>query len=301
MLTDFFTCKEGETMGTTHEIPVVWLQASTCSGCSVSVLNASAPKITDLLLSEVIPGRHINLRFQATVMAGAGEPVVAILEQIPKEEPGGYLLVVEGSIPTADGGIYGTLGEEPMVDRVTSLAKEAMAILAIGTCASYGGMFAADPNPGGCVGVGALLREQGIDVPAINIPGCPPHPDWFVGTVAAVLVGGIESVRTDELGRPLRFFGQLIHENCPRRAYFDEGKFAAHLSDEGCLYELGCKGTITHADCPLRRWNGGTNWVIGSGAPCNGCTEPEFPDHISPFYVRIPEEALLVPPPRKEA
>ena len=288
-------------MGTTHEIPVVWLQASTCSGCSVSVLNASAPKITDLLLSEVIPGRHINLRFQATVMAGAGEPVVAILERIPKEEPGGYLLVVEGSIPTADGGIYGTLGEEPMVDRVTSLAKEAMAILAIGTCASYGGMFAADPNPGGCVGVGALLREQGIDVPVINIPGCPPHPDWFVGTVAAVLVGGIESVRTDELGRPSRFFGQLIHENCPRRAYFDEGKFAAHLSDEGCLYELGCKGTITHADCPLRRWNGGTNWVIGSGAPCNGCTEPEFPDHISPFYVRIPEEALLVPPPRKEA
>jgi hydrogenase small subunit len=288
-------------MAATQEIPVVWLQASTCSGCSVSILNATAPRISDLVLSEVIPGRHVNLRFQATVMAGAGEPVVEILEGVPKEEPGRYLLVVEGSIPTSDGGVFGTLAEAPMVERVVSLAKYAQAIVALGTCAAFGGMFAAAPNPGGCTGVRSLLDEHGVDTPLVNVPGCPPHPDWFIGTVATVLVGGLSAVEVDDLGRPLRFFGQLIHENCPRRAYFDEGKFAAHLSDEGCLYELGCKGTITHADCPLRRWNGGTNWVIGSGAPCNGCTEPEFPDLISPFYVRIPEEALLVPKPRKES
>ena len=288
-------------MAATHEMPVVWLQASTCSGCSVSALNASAPRITDLLLSEVIPGRHLNLRFHATVMAGVGEPVVEILDRIPKEEPGAYFLVVEGSIPTAEGGIYGTLGEIPMVGRILSLAKSAQAILALGTCAAFGGMFAAAPNPGGCVSVGELLAQEKIDVPLINIPGCPPHPDWFIGTVAKVLAGGLTAVDLDDLGRPTRFFGQLIHENCPRRAYFDEGKFAEHLSDEGCLYELGCKGTLTHADCPLRRWNNGTNWAIGSGAPCNGCTEPEFPDLISPFYVRIPEEALLVPRPRKES
>jgi len=288
-------------MPATHETPVVWLQASSCSGCSVSVLNASAPRITDLLLNEVIPGQHVNLRFQATVMAGAGEPVVQILERIPEEEPGRYLLVIEGSIPTADGGVCGTLGERPMVDRVISLAKGARAIIALGTCAAFGGMFAAAPNPGGCVSVGALLAERGIDVPLINVPGCPPHPDWFIGTIATILVRGLSAVEVDDIGRPVRFFGQLIHENCPRRAYFDEGKFATHLSDEGCLYELGCKGTITHADCPLRRWNAGTNWVIGSGAPCNGCTEPEFPDLISPFYVRIPEEALLVPKPREES
>mgnify|MGYP001149350465 CR=1 FL=1 len=287
-------------MTATHEVPVVWLQASSCSGCSVSVLNASAPKVTDLLLSEVIPGRHINLRFQATVMAGAGEPVVEILEQIPKQASGSYLLVVEGSIPTSDGGVYGTLGEATMSERVLRLSEAAKAILALGTCAAFGGMFAAAPNPGGCVSVQSLLDAESVETPVINVPGCPPHPDWFVGTVAAFLLGGLSAVEVDDLGRPLRFFGQLIHENCPRRAYFDEGKFAAHLSDEGCLYELGCKGTVTHADCPLRRWNAGTNWVIGSGAPCNGCTEPEFPDLISPFYVRIPEEALLVPPPRKE-
>ncbi len=286
-------------MAETREIPVVWIQAATCSGCSVSVLNSASPKITDLLLSEVIPGRHINLRFQATVMAGSGEPVIEVLDAAAKGDPGAYVLVVEGSIPTKDGGVYGTLGEAPMVDRVIPLAENAMAIIGLGTCASFGGIFAAAPNPGGCVSVGDLLKEKGIDTPLINVPGCPPHPDWFIGTVATILVGGLSSVKVDELGRPIRFFGQLIHENCPRRAYFDEGKFAAYLSDEGCLYELGCKGTVTHADCPLRRWNNGTNWVIGSGAPCNGCVEPEFPDLISPFYERLPEEALLVP--RKES
>lgn len=286
-------------MAATREIPVVWIQTATCSGCSVSVLNSASPKITDLLLSEVIPGRHINLRFQATVMAGAGEPAIEVLDAAARSAPGSYLLVVEGSIPTKDDGVYGTLGEEPMVDRVVALAENAMAIVGLGTCASFGGIFAADPNPGGCVSVGALLKGRGIETSLINVPGCPPHPDWFVGTVAMILVGGLSAVDVDELGRPTRFFGRLIHENCPRRAYFDEGKFAKHLSDEGCLYELGCKGTITHADCPLRRWNNGTNWVIGSGAPCNGCVEPEFPDLISPFYERLPEEALLVP--RKES
>jgi hydrogenase small subunit len=282
-------------MAETQEIPVIWMQAATCSGCSVSVLNSAAPKISDLLLSEVIPGRHINLRFQATVMAGAGEPALEVLDAIVKEEGGSYLLVVEGSIPTNAGGACGMLGEEPMADRVVALAKSAQAIIALGTCASFGGIFAAAPNPAECVSVAALLEEKGLDVPLVNVPGCPPHPDWFVGTVAALLLGGPSAVTVDELRRPARFFGQLVHENCPRRAYFDEGKFAQHLSDEGCLYELGCKGTLTHADCPLRRWNNGVNWVIGSGAPCNGCTEPEFPDLVSPFYERLPEEALLVP------
>jgi len=287
-------------MGNTRELPVVWLQTATCSGCSVSVLNAVSPRISDLLLEEVLPGHHINLRFQATVMAGSGEPVLEVLAEAKRERKGGYVLIVEGSVPTKEDGAFGTLGEVPMCEHVTSLAEAAMAVLALGTCASYGGIFAAAPNPGGCLGVPRFLADQGIGTPIVSIPGCPPHPDWFVGTVATVLLGGLGALDLDEVGRPKRFFGRLIHENCPRRACFDEGKFAKHLSDEGCLYEMGCKGTITHADCPLRRWNNGVNWVIGSGAPCNGCTEPGFPDLISPFYERIPEEPLLVPLPNKE-
>lgn len=282
-------------MGKTEEIPVIWLQAATCSGCSVSVLNSVSPQIAELLLDEVIPGRHINLRFQATVMAGAGEPVIRVLEEAEHDLKGQFILVVEGAVPTAEEGFYGTLGEEPMVERVESLGRAAQAVIALGTCAAFGGIFAASPNPAGCVGVGRLLEERGIETPLINVPGCPPHPDWFVGTVATILLAGLEGVELDEYHRPKPFYGKLIHENCPRRAYFDEGKFAKHLSDEGCLYELGCKGPITHADCPLRLWNNGTNWVIGCGAPCMGCVEPGFPDLVSPFYEKTAETALFGP------
>lgn len=276
-----------------QEYPVIWLQAATCSGCSVSVLNSVSPTIKDLLLDEVIPGKHVNLRFQATVMAGAGDAVIQVLESAERGLKGGYILVVEGAIPTAQGGIYGTIGEVPMLSRVESLGKGALAVIALGTCAAFGGIFAASPNPTGCVGVGDLFAAQGIDVPLINVPGCPPHPDWFVGTVASILLSGLpEADDLDEYHRPKAFYGKLIHENCPRRAYFDEGKFAKRLSDEGCLYELGCKGPITYADCPTRQWNNGVNWVIGCGAPCMGCVEPGFPDLVSPFYEKTSDLAL---------
>ncbi|MFW6126079.1 MAG: iron hydrogenase, partial [Chloroflexota bacterium] len=119
------------------------------------------------------------------------------------------------------------------------------------------------------------------------------HPDWFTSTAASIILNGLpKAADLDDNLRPLAFYGKLIHENCPRRAYFDEGKFAKKPGDEGCLYELGCKGPITYADCPLRRWNNGTNWVIGAGAPCNGCTQPEFPDQTSPFYEKLVDVEL---------
>jgi len=276
-------------MEKTAEVPVIWLQAASCSGCSVSILNSAHPRIAELLLDEVIPGRHINLRFQATVMAGAGGSVLEVLEEAEQDLHGRYLLIVEGAIPTAEGGLFGTLGEEPLAERAASLGRAAQAAIALGTCASFGGIFAAAPNPTGCISLGELFKQGGITTPLINLPGCPPHPDWFVGTVVGILLAGLDSLELDEYRRPISFYGKLIHENCPRRAYFDEGKFAKHLSDEGCLYELGCKGPITHADCPLRLWNDGVNWVIGCGAPCNGCVEPGFPDLVSPFYEKLKE------------
>jgi hydrogenase small subunit len=132
------------------------------------------------------------------------------------------------------------------------------------------------------------MEERKISTPLINVPGCPPHPDWFVGTVAQVLLSGLpDTEHLDDYLRPRAFFGQLIHENCPRRAWFDEGKFAKHPGDEGCLYELGCKGPITYADCPTRRWNAAVSWCIGAGGPCAGCTQPEFPDVVAPLYEKI--------------
>ncbi len=280
------------------EIPVVWLQTAACTGCSISLLNSASPTIKNILIDQIIPGVHINLRFHATIMAGAGELAIEVLEETAKEKKDGYILVVEGAIPTATDAVYGAIGERDgkpvsMEERVAELAQDAQAILAIGTCASFGGIPAAAPNPTGCQPVSKILEAKGINKPLVNIPGCPPHPDWFVGTVASIILNGLpKAEELDDNLRPLAFYGKLIHENCPRRAYFDEGKFAKKPGDEGCLYELGCKGPITYADCPLRRWNNGTNWVIGAGAPCNGCTQPEFPDLVAPFYEKLVDVEL---------
>ncbi len=286
------------TQAKVQEIPVLWVQAGTCTGCSVSVLNSVSPTIKNVLIDEVVPGKHINLKYHATVMAGQGEPVLEVLEDTSKKNKGGYVLVVEGAIPTKDDGMYGTLGEKngkalPMAPRFEALAKDALAIIALGTCATFGGIAAGKPNPGGYMGTDAFLKSRGVNKPLINIPGCPPHPDWFVGTVAAILLKGLpRPEELDELKRPKAFFGRLIHENCPRRAYFDEGKFARKFGEPGCLNELGCKGPVTYADCWLRLWNHGTNWCIGAGSPCIGCCEPGFPDLLAPMYQKLVDTNL---------
>ena len=283
----------------TAECPVIWIQCASCTGCSVSVLNSVSPTIKNVLVDEVIPGKHVNLRFHATVMAGAGDMVIEEMKETSNREKGKYILVVEGAIPTAGNAAdYGSIGEDggkevSMLDRVESLGRDALAVVALGTCAAFGGIAAGTPNPAGCIGVGEVFRRCNISTPLINLPGCPPHPDWFVGTLARVLLLGLpKPEELDEHKRPKDFYGQLIHENCPRRAYFDEGKFAKVFGEPGCLNELGCKGPVTYADCPLRLWNGGVNWCIGSGSPCIGCVEPGFPDLLAPFYEKLTEDAL---------
>jgi hydrogenase small subunit len=275
------------------ELPVIWLQGAGCTGCSVSVLNSVSPNIKNVLVDEVIPGQHVSLRFHPTLMAGEGDAVIEVLDKTAQQEKGGYILVVEGAVPTAQGGIHCVIGEEKgekvtLVSRVESLASNALAVVALGTCASYGGIPAASPNPTQCLSVGEVLKAAKITTPVVNIPGCPTHPDWFVGTLASVLLFGLPGPEDlDEIGRPKAFFSALVHDNCTRRAYYDENKFAKKLSEPGCLYELGCKGPVTYADCPTRLWNNGVNWCVGSGAPCMGCCEPGFPDLVSPLYEKV--------------
>jgi len=246
----------------------------------------------------VIPGVHVNLRFHPTIMAGAGDIVMKELEETAAKKKGGYVLAVDGAIPTGETADYCAMGErdgKPVTieTRFIELAKNALAILGVGTCAAFGGIPAGEPNPSNCVPVREALEMHGIKTPLVNIPGCPPHPDWFVGTVASILLSGLPSADDlDDNLRPKAFYGKLIHENCPRRAYFDEGKFAMKFGEEGCLYELGCKGPITYADCPTRHWNSGTNWVIGAGSPCLGCTQPEFMS--LPYYEKVTDVQLPV-------
>jgi hydrogenase small subunit len=280
------------------EIPLVWLPAAACTGCSISLLNTASPTIKNLLVDEVIPGVHVNLRFHPTIMAGSGDIVIKELEETAKQKKGGYVLAVDGAIPTGDTADYCAMGErdgKPVTieTRFVELAKNALAILGVGTCAAFGGIPAGEPNPSNCVPVRKALELHGLKTPLVNIPGCPPHPDWFVGTVASILLAGLPSAEDlDDSLRPKAFYGKLIHENCPRRAYFDEGKFATKFGEEGCLYELGCKGPITYADCPTRHWNSGTNWVIGAGSPCLGCTQPEFMS--LPYYEKVTDVQLPV-------
>jgi len=278
------------------EIPVVWLQGQACSGCIVTILNSLSPSIHTVLLRELTPGKHVNLRFQTTAMAGQGAQVLDVLEETAEAKPGGYILVMEGSIPLTHG-TFSLLGEDgdretPMSEKAVRLARDAMAVVAMGTCASYGGIPSGEPNPTGAVSIAELLTREKIDTPVVSIPGCPPHPDWLIGSLASVMRYGLGAVEVDEIGRPMIYYGKLIHENCPRRPDFDAGKFAANFGEPGCLYELGCKGPVTYADCPLRMWNSGTNWCIGAGSPCHGCVEPDFPDRLSPLYEKIDEQRL---------
>ena len=139
-------------------------------------------------------------------------------------------------------------------------------------------------QPHGCVGVKDFFATEGIKTPLINIPGCPSHPDWFIGTVAHVLLLGLPKPQeVDAHGRMKLFYGTTVHRACTNRDYLDDGVLAKKPGELGCLLELGCKGPLTMADCPRRSWNSGVNWCIGSGGPCLGCTEPGFPDAFTPF------------------
>jgi len=282
------------------EHPAVWFQASACSGCVVAVLNGAAPTVRDLVVDQLAPGHHVNLRFQQTIMAASGETALQILGAT-EEAKEGYLLVVDGALPTAARGLFGRAakkgGHTTMHQRALELAAKASLVIAVGTCASYGGIHAAEPNPTGCVSIAEALNAAGVSKPLINVPGCPPHPDWFTGTVAQSLLFGAPSPSdVDPVGRPRRFFGRLLHDLCPRRGEFEAHKFASTIGEPGCLYELGCKGPWTHADCPERGFNHGVNWCVRAGSPCHGCVEPFFPDVSCPIYEKtgLPELPRLV-------
>ena len=264
----------------TIEWPVLWLQTGTCTGCSVSVLNSLSPRIQNVLVDEVVPGNHLSLRYHATIMAAAGDQAIKALTDTA-ENKGSYVLVVEGAPSKKDDGVYCLFGQENGKDIsglewTKRLGKDAKTVIALGTCAVGGGIPAAKPNPTDCVSVQKVFADEGITTRVINVPGCPPHPDWFVGTVATILVGG--ALNLDDQGRPTMFYGELIHHNCPRYSYFERGQFSKKFSDPYCMYQLGCKGPVTHADCPKRLWNSGTNWCVGANSLCHGCAEPSFPD-----------------------
>lgn len=262
--------------------PVIWLQGGSCSGCSVSLLNTVEPDIAQALTGV------ISLKFHQTLMAAAGESAMNVLTETRNRFRGEYYLVIEGTVPLGADGQYATLGEKgehPITfsSWVKSMAASAKAVIAVGSCAAFGGIPAGKPNPTGSVPVSKVVSG----VPLINLPGCPTHPDWVLGSLVHVIKYGVPKL--DRLRRPTVFYGRCVHDLCERRPAFDNGHFATRLSERGCLYKLGCKGPMAYADCPSRRFNGAVNWCVGANSPCLACVEPEFPDATEPFFVRMPE------------
>lgn len=256
---------------------VVYLHNSECTGCTEALLRIYKPFIDELILDT------ISLDYQETIMAAAGDAAEAALHQAISN-PEGFICVVEGAIPTAHNGLYGTIGGRTMYDITREVLPRAKIVVAYGTCAAYGGMPAAAPNPTGCKGVNDCYADLGIK--AVNIAGCPPNPLNVVGALVLALRG--DPIELDGFNRPLAFFGSSVHEQCERLPHFEAGEFApAFDSDEArngwCLYELGCKGPITMNNCPKVRFND-VNWPVAAGHPCIGCSEPGFWDDMTPFY-----------------
>ena len=256
------------------QAPVLWLQGQSCSGCSVSFLNTVHPGPADVLT------RYISLWFHSTVSAATGHTAMEVINQ--GIDKGGYFLVVEGSVPGSMDKAC-VVGHEPFTQQVARAAAKAQAVIALGTCAAYGGIPAAQDNPTGAMSLPEFLTGQGIKTPVVRLPGCPTHPDWLVGTLAHLVKFGLPAL--DGQGRPKAFYGRLIHDTCPRFADYERENFAENFGDEGCLFKLGCQGPITWADCTRRYWNHGVNTCIQAGAPCIGCASEQFARFKDfPFY-----------------
>jgi len=247
---------------------VVWLHFQDCTGCSESLLRTTKPDLADLILN------IISLDYHETLMVACGQQAEEALNSAVSENAGKFVLVVEGAIPTKEQGKYMMLAGKPALDVLKEVGSKAAAVIAMGSCASWGGVPSSAPNPTGSTGVDQVLTGK----PIVNIPGCPPNPYNLLGVVLEYAVMG-KLPACDDLKRPKFAYDRLIHDHCPRRAHFDAGRFASQFGDAGhregwCLFKLGCKGPVTHASCSTRQFNEIVDcWPIGNGSPCFGCTE----------------------------
>lgn len=255
---------------------VIYMHGAECTGCTEGLLRAVDP-FFDVLIMEVI-----SLDYCETIMAAAGKASHDALEKAMKN-PQGYYCAIEGAIPTRDNGRWGQVGDRTMLELFGDVASQAKGVIAMGTCASFGGIQAAAPNPSKAKSVADALAPLGVQ--PINIAGCPPNPLNFIGTVVHLLTQGMPELDTSR--RPKMFYGRTVHERCERRKHFDKGEFAMSFSsDEArngwCLHKLGCRGPWTYNNCSTALFNQ-TNWPIRAGAPCIGCSEPNFWDAMAPF------------------
>lgn len=284
MLPGFFEPLVAKTVQVLNRVPVIWINLQDCAGNSEAFLRTDGPTVDELILD------IITLEFHELLMAPSGEQAELQLENAMTTFKNEYLLFVEGSIPTAENGIYGTIGTsgETYVDHLTRLSADAKAIVAVGTCATFGGVPAAAPNPTGARGVMDIIKDK----PIVNIPACPANPANMLGVILLYVMTG-ELPELDGLLRPKFAFGYRIHDACERRVHFDAGEYVEEWGDQAaqdghCLYKMGCKGPMTFNNCPTVKYNRGTSWPVAAGHGCIGCSEPGFFDKFDRFEAPTP-------------
>ena len=259
---------------------IVWLEFQDCAGNTESFLRASKPSAADVILD------LLSVDYHETIMAAAGSRATAALDAATKK--GGYIVVIEGSIPTGANGAYCTIGGKSALQIAEEVCANALAVVAVGTCAAFGGIPAASPNPTGAKSVGDAISGIGT---LINLPACPVNAENLTALLVHFLTFGAWPA-LDDLRRPKFAYGKLIHDACERRAHFDAGQYVEQWGDEAhragaCLFKMGCKGPATFQNCPNVGWNDHTNWPIGCGHGCIGCAEPNFWDRMTPFYQHL--------------
>ena len=263
---------------------VIWLSFQECTGCTESLTRSHAPTVEGLIFDS------ISLDYHHTLQVASGEQAEAAREAAMHENMGKYIVVVDGSIPGPGSNPgYSTIAGISNYDMLMDTVKGAAAVVSVGTCAAFGGLPKARPNPSGAVAIQDVVKDK----PIVNVPGCPPIPQVITGVLAHYLVFG-KLPELDSLKRPLAFYGQSIHDRCYRRPFYDKGLFAQNFNDEGarkgwCLYRLGCKGPMTYNACATLKWGLGWSWPVESGHGCLGCSEPDFWD-AGGFY-----QALSIP------
>jgi hydrogenase small subunit len=289
-LPSVFGARIAKAVETAAKPTLVWLEFQDCAGNTESFLRASRPTVAEIILD------ILSIDYHETIMAAAGHQAEQSLAEVIERDHGKYIAVIEGSIPTGAGGAYCTIGGRSALDIAQEVCDGAAATIAIGTCAAFGGLPAAAPNPTGAISVNDAV--PGL-TNLVNMPACPANGDNLAALIVYYVTFG-RLPELDHLRRPLFAYGKLIHDACEKRSHYDAGQYTEEWGDEGhrhgyCLYKMGCKGPVTYQNCPNVGWNGGTNWPVGCGHPCIGCAEPSFWDRMTPFYRHLPEIPGLGP------
>ncbi len=271
---------------------LLWLQGASCGGDTISFLNSEQPSALNAFKM-----LDINVVWHPFLSKEQGDEVLKIFEDILNKKIPIHLLIIEGAIPLGpdDTGEFFLFHERPFKDWVMDFAHCSELIMAVGTCAAFGGVVTASNNINEMSGVQFFHNKEGGLLgrdfrskkgwPVVNVPGCPSHPDWIVETMTALLKGWIKQSDLDKFHRPRVFFSKLAHHGCPKNEFYEFKASAVKFSQQGCLFEfLGCKGTLCESDCNERLWLGRTGSCTRGGFPCIACTSPFFPDKQRPYF-----------------